>query len=285
VLHGVAIALTIFRIWYRTVTKRLWWDDFMAFLAMAGDTVYLSVLWFPYAGSKSILQTHKVLVIRYWLGLMLFLLVIWMTRISLALAIARIFPVGEPTRRFAIGLALLSSTLCLVTVIESAVICTKEPALNTGPSATCQWPTSLRVLVIAANIFSDALLVATPLYKLWRIRLPRNQRRLILTGFTASALTTSATVGCAVFQFSPEKWEPAKTILREKLSYFEAGISFVVCNLLVVITYCYRVFGRGQDLELSEIVTETCETCETCAQRVSLSFTQYTFTEISDDTF
>lgn len=197
-----------------------------------------------------------------------------MTRISLALAIARIFPPKEATRRFAVGLALLSTVFCLVIVTQSAVICAHQPALVSGPDAACQWPDSLRTLVVVgtwiflatdprgltvvlANIFSDSLLVATPLYKLWRVRLPRKQRRLILSGFTASALTTSATVACAVFQFAPERLEPGKTILRGKLSYLEVSVLPFIRTLLTGlkpivdrnISHCMQ-FARGDDILL-----------------------------------
>ncbi|KAF8967770.1 hypothetical protein BDZ97DRAFT_1916703 [Flammula alnicola] len=257
VVHTTAIVLTLLRLYYRTVTRRLWWDDFVAFFAVLLDCAYISALWFAYAGPNSVLLRHESLIVRYWLGVMLFLVVVWMTRISLALAIARIFPPRDSTRRFAIGMAILSTILYLVIVIQTSAICAHQPALNSSPRAACQWSTSLRVLVTVANIFSDALLVATPLYKLWRIRLPRNQRRLILGAFAASAMTTTATIACAVFQFAPEKWEPAKTNLRVKLSYLEAGISLIVCNLLVMVTFVHTMFHRGQDLELSDDTSET----------------------------
>ena len=159
---------------------------------MLGDCAYLAALWFNYAPAGeccycqcymphlspfyfiflgSVLHSHKSRVSQYWVGLMLFLLVVWyedfyylanysltrasltsrMTRISLALAIARIFPPTEPTRRFAIGLALLSTIFCLTVVIQSAVVCSKQPALNTGPQAACQWPDSLRTLVVVGQ--------------------------------------------------------------------------------------------------------------------------------------
>lgn len=75
-----------------------------------------------------------------------------MTRISLALAIARIFPPKEATRRFAAGLALLSTAFCLVIVIQSGVICAHQPALVSGPNAACQWPNSLRTLVVFGTL-------------------------------------------------------------------------------------------------------------------------------------
>lgn len=94
-VHVLALSLTAFRVYYRTVTRRLWWDDLVALLALLGDIAYISALWFGYArkGARSmfmavgtnlmdfdrtgILHEHKGLVFRYWFGLMLFLVVVW----------------------------------------------------------------------------------------------------------------------------------------------------------------------------------------------------------------
>ncbi|KAF8868538.1 hypothetical protein CPB84DRAFT_1695962, partial [Gymnopilus junonius] len=217
VLHGIAIFMTVFRVYHRTRTRRMWWDDFMASLSMLVDTAYISVLWLAYAGS--LLQTYNSLVARYWLSTMLFLLIVWMARISLALTIPRIFSPKDTTRRFAVGLALLLMTLCLVTITQSAVICSKRLASSTVPVCCV-------LIAYPASIFSDALLVAVPLYKLWSVRLPRKQRRLILICFTAGSLTATATISCTVFQFAPESWEPAKSVLRGKVNYLEASLLF-----------------------------------------------------------
>lgn len=80
--------------------------------------------------------------------------------------------------------------------------------------------------VVTANIISDALLVAVPLYKLWRVRLNPRKRRLILGAFTASSFTTASTILCAVFQFTSENLEPAKMVLIEKFLYFEVSLTF-----------------------------------------------------------
>lgn len=49
-------------------------------------------------------------------------------RISLALAFARIFPVGEPTRRYAIGLAIVFFFLFTAAIIQGIFFCTKLSA-------------------------------------------------------------------------------------------------------------------------------------------------------------
>ena len=161
-----------------------------------------------------------------------------LTRISLALGIARIFPPRHITRRFSIGLAFLSTALCLMLIIQISAVCSRQPMLR--ERAVCIWPLSLRVLVIvggwyfAALIFyycladpsvasclADLFLVVTPLYKLWKVRLPKEQRRLILGGFTAGFTTTAITLVCAGFQYAPTDWEPAKGFIRGNLTFFE----------------------------------------------------------------
>ncbi|KAF5316229.1 hypothetical protein D9619_006254 [Psilocybe cf. subviscida] len=248
-IHVTGIGLTIFRFRYRANTQRLWWDDWIALFAMLVDCVYITILWFDYAQQDSILQTHEVRVALYWLGLMLFLTAVWAIRISLALAIARIWPPRDPTRMFAIGMAFMSVAFCAIVIVRSVTLCAHQPALVSGPDAACHWSLDLRVLVVAANITSDALLVAVPLYKLWRVRLNPRKRRLILGAFTASSCTTAATLLCGVFQFTSENLEPAKTILIEKFLYFETGISLVVCNLLVVVTYLHVRTHRDTDTD------------------------------------
>ncbi|KAF9565864.1 hypothetical protein CPC08DRAFT_704299 [Agrocybe pediades] len=277
VVHSIAIGLTAFRVLYRFRKHRLWWDDIVACSAMIGDCAFLAVLWLDYAPMSSGLHSHKSRVSQYWAGLILFLLVVWMTRISLALAIARLFPSREPTRRFAIGLAMLSMIFCTAIVIQAAVVCSREPALNTGTEAVCQWPDSFRAVIVFGNIFTDTILVATPLYKLWRVCLPRKQRRLVLTGFAASASTMTVTVVCGVFLFAPVRLEPGKTILRGKLSYFETGVSLIVCNLIVVMTFLHTVWHRGEDLEMTDETTDSCET-----QTGTIPHSTLTLTDISD---
>lgn len=70
-------------------------------------------------------------------------------RISLALAIARIWPPRDPTRMFAIGMAFMSVAFCAIVIVRSVTLCAHQPALVSGPDAACHWSLDLRVLVVA----------------------------------------------------------------------------------------------------------------------------------------
>lgn len=58
-------------------------------------------------------------------------------------------------------------------------------------------------LGITADFLADTLLVILPLLLLWKITLPKQQRRLILILFSASILTLVVSVVHAVFLIGP----------------------------------------------------------------------------------
>ena len=84
------------------------------------------------------------------------------------------------------------------------------------------WPEILynNFLILIANLLSDILLVFSPLYVLRRLRLPDNQRRLILSCFMGSALVSLACVVTTIFQFVPLSWD-ATAEIRVALGYIE----------------------------------------------------------------
>ncbi|KAF8202430.1 hypothetical protein BJ912DRAFT_944785 [Pholiota molesta] len=228
-LHATVIGFTFLRIHYRKRTHRLWWDDFTALLAALIDCGYVPLLWFGYGDPGSVLHSLASRIAKYWLTLEFFFIIIWLSRISIALAIARVFPVGESTRKFAIGMAIVFASFFTTIVMYFSILCGKKDAIyiTSSGGAQCKWTNALKFILISANMLADASLVTVPLYKLWR-------RRLILSGFAASIMTTIPTVACAIFQFAPPNWDPARQDIRAKLSYFESGAAIMASNLLVI---------------------------------------------------
>ncbi|KAF8879488.1 hypothetical protein BD779DRAFT_1788944, partial [Infundibulicybe gibba] len=111
---------------------------------------------------------------------MCFLLVSWSAKISLALAIARIFPPGRTIRRFAMGMAWSFGLLCMASILGIAISCGRDTSWYNSPQVQCEFPNALSITTFCANLVADALLVLTPLRMLWRVKLPDEQRRLIL---------------------------------------------------------------------------------------------------------
>lgn len=77
-----------------------------------------------------------------------------LTRISIALAIARVFSIWEPSRKFAIGLTLLFATFFVVISGYFVKLCSKKNAIqvfSSGQSsswnAQCGWTDELKITI------------------------------------------------------------------------------------------------------------------------------------------
>lgn len=98
---------------------------------------------------------------------------------------------------------------------------------------------------------------------LWDVRLPAHERRLIRALFSASILTTLVSVVHTLFVIGPThllegvsanlevcviSWHAFQT--TDVLS--QAAVSLIVCNLLVVVTFLYRVCLRRWNSDTDE---------------------------------
>ncbi|TFK39726.1 hypothetical protein BDQ12DRAFT_508492 [Crucibulum laeve] len=256
VFHAMAISLTVFRFIYRRRRRRLWWDDYCSLAAALGDFIFFILLWVGTAGKESYLQTQQARVLRFWLGRSSFIVVIWLTRISLALGISRIFSYPVSFRRFSIAMATGFGVLAIGNITHFVLSCRELESWHYNPRAVCDRSKSLRLYNTLANIFSDLLLFCLPLYALCRAGPSKNQRRLLLTCLIATSLTAFITIGRVVFDFAPNTWEPARGDLRVRITHLEAAISLIVCNILVVVAYCYMTFRRSEDIEISQTESE-----------------------------
>ncbi|KAF8886299.1 hypothetical protein BD779DRAFT_1530620 [Infundibulicybe gibba] len=184
-LHAIAILSTIFRLYRRASTHRWWWDDTFACPALIADCIHLAALWalpgLPHAPTT---QTWALL-----LGTLPLPLLLCFVRISLALSIARIFPSWQATRRIIICLA-IAITLAYGTI---AILF----GISCGLSHVNVHIQKVALAMICVNVISDSFLVAIPLTTLWNVKLPRNQRRLVLAGFSSGICTTVAGIAGA----------------------------------------------------------------------------------------
>ncbi|KAF8188668.1 hypothetical protein BJ912DRAFT_1106729 [Pholiota molesta] len=269
-LHILAIGLTLLRLYYRLNTSRLGWDDLTAALAVLVDVAYFALLW-PFFSTTSNEDTGDLKLSsrnKSWVNLELFFAVVCLCRMSIAIAIARVFPAKEPMRRFTIGLAVLFGLMFAALQITTA--CIGSPVTPSSASTPgrhqCQWVLTFVHSYLFINIIADVVLVGVPLYKLWRVRLPTRQRRLILGGFAASLVPALGIVVSTVFQLAPYSWEPGRTDGRLKVNYMLAAICLAACNLLVVITFFDNVRRRRalarEQASSSLHPTESCDTSQ-----------------------
>ncbi|KAF8879485.1 hypothetical protein BD779DRAFT_1446869 [Infundibulicybe gibba] len=227
VLHVFAISSTIFRLSQRYTSQRMWYDDYVALLAVVTDCVYFVVLhvW-TRSEPNGTTFGRETTIICYWISSVCFLLVSWPAKVSLALAIARIFPPGRTIRRFAMGMAWSFVLLGMANLLGIAISCGRDTSWHNSPQVQCEFPKILSITTFCANLIADALLVLTPLRMLWRVKLPNEQRRLILAGFAASVWASIAVGLCFVFMSGPDSWGRSRRT-----------INFLLCHAMVCIIY------------------------------------------------
>jgi len=100
------------------------------------------------------------------------------------------------------------------------------------------------------HVISDLILIFLPLRMLWRSNLPASFRKLLLTVFAMSAFNTVASVVHSVLILQPVGFFTGLT------ATLHASVTLLVCNLLVITTFCYRIF-RYTDIESTVTTAST----------------------------
>ncbi|TFK70118.1 hypothetical protein BDN72DRAFT_942523 [Pluteus cervinus] len=252
ILHSIAIACTIFRLWYRRQIRRLWWDDYTSIITLIMESAMFTTLWVT-SGRQYFLPRDPKAIASFMLESVSLILILWSTRICLALSIARIYPSGEKHRRLAFGLVTVFSVMGLC--IGSGYLTTCATYVirfgHNRKKPICIISRGLLIVTFIGELSSDVLLVAFPLFALWNVKLPKNQRRLILLVFSAGICTITVIISYIFIVFSPFARNPEGFIALSVMPHFQASISVIVCNSAVVITFIYRTFFNRPVYETS----------------------------------
>ncbi|PPQ96388.1 hypothetical protein CVT26_004990 [Gymnopilus dilepis] len=298
ILHAIAIGSTLYRLVHRFRIGRQWWDDYIAFLPLLLDPMYwmLTLVRFTHRvlDLTHTTQTFRVLN-SFWLSLLPYLLIVWSTRVALALSLGRIFPVKHPARRWSYVLVGVMIVSCIASILVSNLTCTyTSPLLVLFEVTHCDTGVGgfliQTIFLFVVNVFGDLLLVISPLIFFWRIKLPAGERRLILMVFSGSTLTLLAGVVVATIFLNKDVFPGVDYLLiLEGLCNIEAAVSLFVCNLTVVSTCFYQAVRRlrnrpGPSAEETSVVTATQQppsrTC-TCVSDKTSSSEPISLTEIS----
>jgi len=297
ILHAVAILSTLYRLVHRFRMRRSWWDDYVAFLPLVLDPTYwmLTLIRFNHRVRDLTHPTQTFRVLNsFWLSLLPYLLIVWSTRVALALSLGRIFPLKHPARRWSYILVGIMIVSCIASILVSNLTCTYTSSLLVLFEVThCDTGAGgfliQTIFLFAVNVFGDLLLVISPLIFFWRIKLPAGERRLILVVFSGSTLTLLAGIVVATIFLNKDVFPGVDYLLiLEGLCNIEAAVSLFVCNLTVVSTCFYQAVRRlrnrqGPSLETTQRTTEHqphSRTC-TCLSDKTSSTEPITLTEIS----
>ncbi|KAF9473410.1 hypothetical protein BDN70DRAFT_885860 [Pholiota conissans] len=203
--HAFAILSAIYRLYRRTKMRQLWRDDYFAAFSLVLECVYFPSLWLP------VLASRRALVTTSWIAQVMCPLLVWFTRVSLALSIARAIPPNQPMRYASIWFAWFSAAVGIGFSVSGTIPCAHKDWQQNYPYQ-CRLSIVSVIIRVCMDIFSDTILIIIPFWAFWRrIKLPRTSRRLIKACFAASVLTFLSCVSTAAVLFqryyasSPEK--------------------------------------------------------------------------------
>jgi len=254
ILQAISIGSTIIRLGHRWCTKRMWWDDWIAIIPLLGNCLYVVIMWLDLGGGVD--SGSFSLLFSPWFGTFMFYTIVWVSRVSLALSIARIFPSRHNCRRFALGLTAFFLMIYIANILMSTFDCYKlSSSWYNMPFQDCIQNRKGALVGVYATVvldlLADLLLVISPLTMLWKVKLPKQQRRLILVLFSSSMIPLLASVAYCIIWGLSAKIGPDSFLISRILSQLQAGISLLVCNLLVVTMLFYRIVRRENVLDPS----------------------------------
>jgi len=191
----------------------------------------------------------------FWAENFLFLSVVWLSRTSIALSLTRVFPIFHIARRTAFFLAVLCvlSYLCCVLILTFECPSVNAPWYETVAPHCHKTGTTFLVRDVGTvlDLSVDGIFILFPIITLWKVKLPRNLRRIIIFAFSGSALTLiTGIVFCILGYNTKFNLGPVTQTIVRLASHLEAAVSLMVANLLVVVSFFYRIYrNTRRDLE------------------------------------
>ncbi|TFK34322.1 hypothetical protein BDQ12DRAFT_372532, partial [Crucibulum laeve] len=191
ILHVIGILSSVLRVEYRRRMHRLWWDDYASIVPAAFECVAIAIIWLRFRRYGDSEQVRQLKIALSYMNITCLSIIIWWSRITLALAVVRITPVWSRTRLWVIGFACAFIVAWIAILLAMLVPC----AVNTDwqhvrvDIILCAASYRVTDVTVPTNLTSDMILVGFPLYRLWYIKLRPAQRRLVLFVFSTSVLS------------------------------------------------------------------------------------------------
>ncbi|KAJ7076209.1 hypothetical protein B0H15DRAFT_864546 [Mycena belliarum] len=237
VLLPFACLVTFFRLYLRYARRRLWWDDFWAFVSAMFSFVWIGslTLHLKDPGTSTIPQNSKIAI--YYILAQAFYIVGWTARISILFTVIRL--AFGTFRRILSVVAILFFVAWAVLFAQVWWVCERQPGWKDQPLPQCQLGRNVAIAQVITDVLSDAMLIAAPLRLLWRVHLHRGLKFRLLAVFTTSLITT------AVGMYH------AFTILRiggfteAMAGIIEMSTSLLVANLAVIVTFVFSLGAEG----------------------------------------
>ncbi|KAF8121061.1 hypothetical protein EV363DRAFT_1366790 [Boletus edulis] len=230
VIKCLAVFLTLFRLGFRLKIRRFWWEDVWATVALL-CTVASIISVFVVNGTSH----REAFLIASRINVHMLTCIVWSVRISVTFSIVRICP-SPFLRRVVLGVAACFFLVWVTTLSLEVRWCGGIAQTPSGEAnLLCVIPRSVIIFQMTTNCTADTIIAVFPIRLLFRAKLPRRQRRMFVSIFSASRFLCAASLARLVLQLV------APRSIQEVVANMQLAIFLICCNLLVVVTWIYRV--------------------------------------------
>ncbi|KAK1224949.1 hypothetical protein PQX77_012098 [Marasmius sp. AFHP31] len=244
--YVLAIIFTLCRLGRRLRIHRFSWDDSWAAFALALLVAKMVLDWTRVGHDEKprteddVAKFKSDMKLFFTLQTSLVSGIVWASRVSLALSVARIIPPGR-LRTASICVAVGCFLFGTMLVILKCAVC-RIKFTPAGPHPICIGGRVSIGIQTAGDVVASLILMFFPLYALrLASELPSHERRLIHALFASTILTLTACLCQAIFVIKTNRFAMTYS------GSLETSISLMVCNLLVVVTFLYRLFSRQKE--------------------------------------
>ncbi|KAF8548103.1 hypothetical protein OG21DRAFT_1526702 [Imleria badia] len=227
VVEGLGLLLTAWRIYFRLKIQRFWWEDAWAAVLLLTGLLSITSYWIYE------LENGLTSIVASWIYSICFTCIVTSARMSVLFSIIRITHGSPRLRRFTYACVALFAASWVILMIEKVWQCTANPSWHRTTPVSSK-PYCVVEPKIAIFEFVISILVALPLRMLWRVKLPRRHRRMILCIFASSVVLAFGAILHTVGRILNS------LILSFGGMHVEIALSIIICNLFVVVTCTYR---------------------------------------------
>ncbi|KIJ05475.1 hypothetical protein PAXINDRAFT_29448, partial [Paxillus involutus ATCC 200175] len=180
VFQVLGLILTAFRIYLRLKIGRFWWEDAWAGISLLSGSIWMIARWTFLLKSEYGLTS----IVGAWTYSIGFTCIITAVRMSVLFSITRVIPESSRLRKFTHACAAFFAVCWVILIIEKILQCASDPSWHHVPISSgkpfCQVKPKISIFQFTTDCVAVLILVVLPLRVLWKVRLPRRQRRMIL---------------------------------------------------------------------------------------------------------
>ncbi|KAG9311984.1 hypothetical protein JVU11DRAFT_7254 [Chiua virens] len=235
----IGLLLTAWRIYLRLRIGRFWWEDAWASLLLVTGMIWVITYWL---GDTSYLSS----IVGGWIGSIGFTCIVTFARMSVLFSVIRIIHGPPRLLKFTYACVAFFAACWTVIIVAKITRCAFDPSWHythkPGLKSTCLTTAQITIFQFTTDCVAVSILVVIPLNILWKVKLPRRKKRMILSIFASSVVLAFGalfhTVGLIL---------RSPTLMTAGM-HVVIALSMIVCNLLVVVTCTYRFLLRDVDM-------------------------------------